>query len=136
MNKSSRASARARTPPFLNQRIFLAGSIVAFGKLAGMMDSKPLSLPGRDQLNLAMLATCALGMAAFLDPALAGTTGMAGDAIQLGSLGVAAAVSSLLGWHLTASIGKYSVRGIKEGNQKGLISCLFFREQEARICPW
>ena len=109
---------------------------MAFGKLAGMMDSKPLSLPGRDQLNLAMLATCALGMAAFLDPALAGTTGMAADAVQLGSLGVAAAVSSLLGWHLTASIGKYSVRGIKEGSGEVSSRAFFFREQEVRICLW
>jgi len=86
--------------------VTFAGSIVAFGKLAGMMSSKPLSLPGRDQLNLGMLATCALGMAAFLDPGLAG--GLANldpETVQLGSLGLVAAVSSVLGWHLTASIG-------------------------------
>ena len=70
------------------------------------MDSAPLSLPGRDQLNLGMLAVCALGMAAFLDPALANSLDVSGDMVQLGSLGVAAGVSSLLGYHLTASIGK------------------------------
>jgi len=87
--------------------VTFAGSIVAFGKLAGMMKSAPLSLPGRDQLNLGMLALCGIGMAAFINPGLATMAGAAvgGHAVQLGSLGVAAAVSSLLGWHLTASIG-------------------------------
>lgn len=86
--------------------VTFAGSIVAFSKLAGMMSSKPLSLPGRDQLNLGMLATCALGMAAFLDPGLAGSlANLDPETVQLGSLGLVAAVSSVLGWHLTASIG-------------------------------
>lgn len=70
-----------------------------------MMDSAPLSLPGRDQLNLGMLAICIAGMAAFIDPALAGGA-MTADTVQLASLGVAAGVSSMLGWHLTASIGE------------------------------
>ena len=88
--------------------VTFAGSIVAFGKLAGMMKSAPLSLPGRDQLNLGMLGLCGLGMAAFMNPALATMAGsaLAGHAVQLGSLGLVAVVSSLLGFHLTASIGK------------------------------
>ena len=85
------------------------GSMVAFGKLSGMMDSKALSLPGRDQLNLAMLSTCAAGMALFLNPALAGSAldGIAADpeSLRLASLGLVAAVSSVMGYHLTASIG-------------------------------
>lgn len=86
--------------------VTFSGSIVAFGKLAGMMSSEPLSLPGRDQLNLGMLAACGLGMAAFLDPSLAGSlASMDPDTLQLASLGLVAAVSSVLGWHLTASIG-------------------------------
>jgi NAD(P) transhydrogenase len=86
--------------------VTFAGSLVAFGKLAGMMDSKPLSLPGRDQLNLGMLAICAAGFAAFLDPALAsGVAHMDPETMQLASLGLVAVVSSVLGYHLTASIG-------------------------------
>ena len=73
--------------------VTFAGSVVAFGKLSG-----------RDQLNLGMAGICALGMAAFLNPALLGAMGTAG-VVQLGSLGLVAAVSSVLGWHLTASIG-------------------------------
>lgn len=86
--------------------VTFAGSIVAFGKLSGMMSSSPLSLPGRDQLNLGMLALCVMGMIAFLDPSFAGgLASMDPDTLQLGSLGLVAAVSAVLGWHLTASIG-------------------------------
>jgi len=86
--------------------VTFAGSLVAFGKLSGMMSSKALSLPGRDQLNLGMLAVSVIGMAAFLNPALAaGFLAMDPEMIRLVSLGMVAAVSSILGWHLTASIG-------------------------------
>eukprot|EP00538_Stauroneis_constricta_P012665 CAMPEP_0119547806 /NCGR_PEP_ID=MMETSP1352-20130426/1838_1 /TAXON_ID=265584 /ORGANISM="Stauroneis constricta, Strain CCMP1120" /LENGTH=1139 /DNA_ID=CAMNT_0007592843 /DNA_START=69 /DNA_END=3488 /DNA_ORIENTATION=+ len=86
--------------------VTFAGSVVAFGKLAGMMDSKPLQLPARDQLNLGMVGVCALGLMAFLNPAaLAGLTAMSPDMVGVASLGMVAVVSSVLGWHLTASIG-------------------------------
>jgi NAD(P) transhydrogenase len=86
--------------------VTFAGSIVAFGKLSGMMDSKPLQLPGRDQLNLGMLSLCILGMTAFLNPSLAdGLANIDPETLRLGSLELVAVVSSLLGWHLTASIG-------------------------------
>jgi len=86
--------------------VTFTGSIVAFGKLSGMMKSAPLQLPGRDQINLAMLGTCILGMAAFLSPELsAGMLSMDPETLRLTSLVVVAAVSSFLGWHLTASIG-------------------------------
>ena len=86
--------------------ITATGSMVAFGKLAGMLKPKPLSLPGRDQLNLSMLALCAGGMATFLNPSL-GTDvlNMDPETLRLASLGLVAGVSSLLGLHLTASIG-------------------------------
>jgi H+-translocating NAD(P) transhydrogenase len=84
--------------------ITFSGSIVAFGKLAGMMSSAPLNLPGRDYLNLGMLAICALGFGAFLDPALLGSV-MDVSTTQVASLGMLGVVSALLGWHLTASIG-------------------------------
>lgn len=86
--------------------ITATGSMIAFGKLSGMLDSKALALPGRDQLNLGMLAVSVLGMVAFLDPSLAGSlVGISPEGVQLGSLGLIAGVSSLLGLHLTASIG-------------------------------
>jgi H+-translocating NAD(P) transhydrogenase len=88
--------------------VTFAGSIVAFGKLSEMMDSKPLQLPARDQLNLAMLGICGLGLAAFLAPGFAASLvpalGAVGG-IQLASLILGAVVSCILGFHLTASIG-------------------------------
>jgi H+-translocating NAD(P) transhydrogenase len=86
--------------------VTFAGSIVAFGKLSEMMDSAPLQLPGRDQINIALLGTCILGMTAFLSPDIAaGALSMDPEGVRLVSLGMVAAVSSVLGWHLTASIG-------------------------------
>ena len=86
--------------------VTFSGSIVAFGKLSGMMKSSPLQLPWRDQLNVAMLATCVAGMTAFLYPELVGSiTDMDPSGVGLASLGLVAVVSSVLGWHLTASIG-------------------------------
>lgn len=86
--------------------VTFTGSIVAFSKLSGMMSSKALSLPGRDQLNLGMLGVLALGMAAFLDPSLAGSLGFDGaESAQLSSLVLDAVVASVLGFHLVASIG-------------------------------
>lgn len=79
--------------------VTFAGSIVAFGKLAGMMKPAPLQLPGRDQLNLAMLTICAIGMGAFLDPALINSVDP--ESVRIASLGLVAAVSSVLGLHLT-----------------------------------
>lgn len=86
--------------------VTFSGSIVAFGKLSGKLDSAPLKLPGRDQYNLAMLSICILGMAAFLNPELAGNLANVDPSlVQTGALGLAAVVSTVLGWHLTASIG-------------------------------
>lgn len=73
-----------------------------------MMSSKALALPGRDQLNLGMLSVLILGMAAFLNPSLGSAVGIDGldaETLQLSSLSLAAAVSSVLGFHLVASIG-------------------------------
>lgn len=83
--------------------VTFSGSIVAFGKLAGMMDSAPLQLPGRDQLNLGMLATIGAGMAAFLAPELVSVADP--ETVKLASLGLAGVVSTVMGYHLTASIG-------------------------------
>ncbi|ACI65927.1 predicted protein [Phaeodactylum tricornutum CCAP 1055/1] len=86
--------------------VTFTGSIVAFSKLAGIMGSSPLRLPGRDQLNLAMITTCVLGFAAFLDPSLAtNLVSIDHGTVQLVSLGIVASIASILGYHLTASIG-------------------------------
>ena len=72
------------------------------------MSSKALALPGRDQLNLGMLGVLALGMAAFLDPSLGSAVGVDNldpETLQVASLSLAAVVSSVLGFHLVASIG-------------------------------
>jgi len=82
------------------------GSMVAFGKLAGLLKPKALSLPGRDQLNLGMLGLCIAGLASFIDPSLfAGVAHMGPEELRAGSLALVAGVSGLLGLHLTASIG-------------------------------
>lgn len=87
--------------------ITFTGSVVAFSKLAGLMKSAALNLPGRDQLNLSMVAVVAAGMAAFLNPELAGSLNpdMSPETLQLASLSLNAVVSSVLGYHLVASIG-------------------------------
>jgi NAD(P) transhydrogenase len=88
--------------------ITFTGSIVAFSKLSGMMSSKALALPVRDQLNLGMISVLALGMAAFLDPSFGSAIGfdvLDPETLQLASISLAAVVSSVLGFHLVASIG-------------------------------
>jgi len=72
------------------------GSVVAFGKLKGLVRSKPLLLPGRHVLNLLLLfASVALG-ARFL-----GADGHEG----LSSLLIMTGVAGLLGVHLVLAIG-------------------------------
>jgi len=67
---------------------------------------KALSLPGRDALNLGALGLVVLGLATFVNPDLAGSIAQMGpEELRLASLALVAGVSSLLGLHLTASIG-------------------------------
>ena len=77
--------------------ITLTGSGVAFGKLHGVLSSAPLNLPGKNVINMGLLAANIAAGAAFFttgDPA----TGIAALAATTGLAGV-------LGAHLTASIG-------------------------------
>lgn len=77
--------------------VTLTGSGVAFGKLHGVLPSKPLNLPGKNAINLALLAGNVAAGAAFFttgDP----TTGVAALAATTGLAGV-------MGAHMTASIG-------------------------------
>ena len=77
--------------------VTLTGSMVAFGKLQGIMASKPMNLPGKNAINTLMgLGTAGAGalVCTTVDPALG-----------LAALGGTAALSSAMGWHMTASIG-------------------------------
>lgn len=70
---------------------------VAFGKLQGILDSKPLNLPGKNILNLSMLAAVLTCGGLFL------TTSDPGFGVAM--LWATAAIGGVLGAHLTASIG-------------------------------
>ncbi|MEW5318294.1 MAG: hypothetical protein WDW38_009527 [Sanguina aurantia] len=75
----------------------LTGSAIAFGKLHGIMGSAPLTLPGKNFINVGLLGASLAACAAFMqtsDPVVAVT-----------SLWAVAGIAGLLGLHLTASIG-------------------------------
>eukprot|EP00884_Botryococcus_braunii_P006438 jgi/Botrbrau1/15796/Bobra.4_1s0147.1 len=77
--------------------VTLTGSGVAFGKLHGIMPSKPLNLPGKNAINGALLAGNLAAGAAFMatgDPA----TGVA-------MLAATTTLGGAMGAHMTASIG-------------------------------
>lgn len=76
--------------------VTFTGSIVAFGKLRAIISSKPLTLPARHALNLAML-----GVSVWLGYQFMTATGTAG----LQPLLIMAAIASVLGIHLVAAIG-------------------------------
>ena len=76
--------------------ITFTGSIVAYGKLHGLIKSKALSLPFKNGLNLlALIATIVL-MFLFVNA-------NAGDALIY--LAIMTAIALIFGWHLVASIG-------------------------------
>jgi NAD(P) transhydrogenase subunit beta len=77
--------------------ITFTGSIVAFGKLRGMIRSKPLVLPGRHALNLIVLVACFALAVPFL--ASADPHG------QIVPLLVMTALAGFLGVHLVMAIG-------------------------------
>ncbi|MHC1558014.1 Re/Si-specific NAD(P)(+) transhydrogenase subunit beta [Actinomycetospora sp. C-140] len=73
--------------------VTFTGSIVAYGKLSGRMKSRPLTLPGKNALNLgALVAFAALTVGFTIAP-------------SLGLMIAITAVALALGWHLVASIG-------------------------------
>ena len=77
--------------------VTLTGSGVAFGKLHGVLPSAPLSLPGKNAINVALMAGNVAAGAAFFttgDP----TTGIA-------ALAATTALAGTMGAHMTASIG-------------------------------
>lgn len=77
--------------------VTFTGSIVAFGKLQGIMDSKALQLPNRNAINLAMAGGNLLAMITFMSTSSFG--------LGVGCLAATTVISFAQGWHMTASIG-------------------------------
>ncbi|MCQ3828473.1 MULTISPECIES: Re/Si-specific NAD(P)(+) transhydrogenase subunit beta [Microbulbifer] len=77
--------------------ITLTGSIVAFGKLQGLISGKPLMLPARHWLNLIALAICVVLGAQFIPADVSNAT--------IINLLVMTGIALLLGIHLIAAIG-------------------------------
>ncbi|KAE8636380.1 hypothetical protein XENTR_v10002966 [Xenopus tropicalis] len=77
--------------------VTFSGSLVAYGKLQGLLNSAPLMLPGRHMLNAGLLAASVGGIIPYmLDPSY--TTGLT-------CLGSVSALSAVMGVTLTAAIG-------------------------------
>jgi NAD(P) transhydrogenase subunit beta len=79
--------------------VTFTGSIIAFGKLQGVIASKPLLLPGRHALNLAMVAACVVLATQFV-----GVDGPGGHPPVM-PLVLCTVLASLLGIHLVMAIG-------------------------------
>merc|ERR1712055_922359 len=77
--------------------VTFTGSLIAYGKLNGNVNSNPLMLPGRHAINGGLLAANAGAMGYFL---MTPELGMG-----LGMLGTTAALSSVMGVTLTMAIG-------------------------------
>ena len=77
--------------------VTLTGSIIAYLKLAGKISGKPLTLPGRNALNLLMLVVIIVCIAWLVN-----TKGLEAGLIPLGIITV---VSLVLGLHLVMAIG-------------------------------
>ncbi len=77
--------------------VTFTGSIVAFGKLRGLISSKPLMLPNRHKLNLLALVLSFLLLLVFVKT---GSSGMQAFSLLLMTL-----IALAFGWHLVASIG-------------------------------
>ena len=76
--------------------VTFTGSIVAFGKLKGLIGSKPLLLPGRHLVNAGMLVACIALAVPFLG---------ADPGEDLRSLLIQAGIAGVLGIHLVMGIG-------------------------------
>ena len=74
--------------------VTFTGSVVAFGKLSGKINSKALMLPHRHKLNLAALVVSALLMVAFLN-----------NPESIFPVLLMTAIALAFGWHLVGSSG-------------------------------
>lgn len=73
--------------------VTFTGSVIAFGKLAGMVDGKPSQLPGGHKLNLAAaIASLVLGIAYF-------------NGAGVFTLILVSIIAGFIGWHLIRGIG-------------------------------
>ncbi|MGO3360806.1 MAG: Re/Si-specific NAD(P)(+) transhydrogenase subunit beta [Corynebacterium sp.] len=79
--------------------VTLTGSIVAFLKLSGRISGSPLTLPGRNLLNLGIIVLSLVGMGVFI------AAGSDNAALSWTVLGIMLVLSLLLGIHLVAAIG-------------------------------
>uniref|UniRef100_A0A8C6LV39 proton-translocating NAD(P)(+) transhydrogenase n=1 Tax=Nothobranchius furzeri TaxID=105023 RepID=A0A8C6LV39_NOTFU len=77
--------------------VTFSGSLVAYGKLQGVLDSAPLLLPGRHMLNAGLMAASVGGMVPFM---LSSSYGMG-----MGCLMGVSGLSAVMGVTLTAAIG-------------------------------
>ena len=77
--------------------VTFTGSLIAFGKLQGLLSSNPLVYPGRHAVNAAMLSTVVGSMGYYMS-----NPGFQGD---MGCLGTTALLSSAMGVTLTSAIG-------------------------------
>lgn len=75
--------------------VTFTGSVVAFGKLRGLLSSKPLMLPHRHKLNLAALVVSFVLMLVFV----------IGGGESPFALALMTCIALAFGWHLVASIG-------------------------------
>lgn len=88
--------------------VTFTGSIIAFGKLNGNLKSTPLSLPGKNLLNLAGLIGFIVMSFLFLQPGLATEPGPATEEEihnRVSLLWGIAVLAMIMGWHLVGSVG-------------------------------
>ncbi|PRW58793.1 NAD(P) mitochondrial isoform A [Chlorella sorokiniana] len=79
--------------------VTLTGSAVAFGKLHGLLNSKPLNIWGKNWYNIGMLGGCVAAAVVFV------ARGTQDAQVGVAAIVAIAAVSGLLGAHITACIG-------------------------------
>jgi NAD(P) transhydrogenase subunit beta len=79
--------------------VTFTGSVIAFGKLQGVIRSKPLLLPGRHAFNIAMILACV-----YLATQFVGVAGEAGHPPAM-PLILCTVLASLVGIHLVMAIG-------------------------------
>ena len=74
--------------------VTFTGSLVAYGKLSGKVNSSALSLPGKNWINIVAVTASAFLLVAFVS----------GD-LGLTALIIMTVIALIFGWHLVASIG-------------------------------
>mmetsp|Transcript_58788 Transcript_58788/g.127164 ORF Transcript_58788/g.127164 Transcript_58788/m.127164 type:complete len:1032 (+) Transcript_58788:78-3173(+) len=77
--------------------VTLTGSLIAFGKLNGNLNSRALNLPGKNYLNILMLLTCIGISVAFFQ--------VGDEDTGVWYLTVLGVVAAIMGLHLVASVG-------------------------------